>query len=89
MASTKTVTITSTAPVILTPVAVHSGVDITIQNQGSADIYVGTSSVTSTSYGVKLPSGSGLGLTVPARDEVYAITASGTATVTVLTMGLP
>jgi hypothetical protein len=89
MASTKTLTITSSAPVILTPPAVHSGVDITVQNQGSTDVYIGTSTVSSSNYGVILGQGEALGLVVPARDEIYAITASSTSTVSVLTVGLP
>ena len=91
MATGNLISVNSLTPTLITPSGIHSGVDLTIYNQGSSGqiIYIGGANVSSANYGVKLSTGEGFGLSVPPRDEVYVIAAADTVSVSVLTLGLP
>jgi hypothetical protein len=53
---------------------IHSGLDLTIQNLSeTANIYIGTESVTTTDYGYKLTPGAGFSIELNPRDELYAV----------------
>lgn len=80
----KTVT---TAPALLSLPATHSGSDVIIQNNGPADLFLGSSSVTTTNYGFKVVAGSAISLRLGGKDDIYGITASSTS-VSVLVVGL-
>lgn len=80
--STAQVPVTTTAGVVVP--YVNSGVDVyqhglpfTLLNVGAADIFVGKADVTPTT-GLKVASGQSFSSRI--RDNLYAITASGTAT---------
>lgn len=89
--ATSSIVYVSTTPVLVTPAGVHSGVDLTIQNQGSSGqyIYVGDENVSSTNYGIKIGYGEGFGLTVPARDSIYVVGSTSNIPLSILTLGLP
>ena len=63
----------------------NSGITIMIQNVGSVPVYVGASGLTSSSYGASIPAGGSLSIdNIFTTDEVYALSSSGTTTVSVL-----
>jgi hypothetical protein len=47
-------TLSSTTATKITPGGTHSGIDITIQNNNAAGLYVGGESVTTSSYGFRI-----------------------------------
>ena len=52
----------------------HSGLDLTIQNvHETANVYIGSSSVTASNYGYKLEAGDAFSVELNPRDELYAI----------------
>lgn len=65
----------------------YNGDSISIQNLGTASVYIGGSTVTTSSYGYELKANSSISLDVRVDDTVYGIVASGTITVNVLTVG--
>lgn len=74
-------------PTQLTPAGREAGVNLTIQvqNVGSAAVYVGGSSLTSSSYGASLVAGSSITIdNLSPVDEVYALASTGTQNVAVL-----
>jgi hypothetical protein len=76
-----------TSPVLLSPTATHSGVDITIQNNSVSDIFIGPASVTTTTFGFKLPPNSAISFALKGFDEIYGVSATNSS-VNVLTLGL-
>lgn len=75
--------------VLLSPTLTHSGVDIVIQNQSTDDVFIGASTVTLSSYGFKIASGSAISLRLGGKDEIYGIAnVSVPVQVSVLTVGL-
>jgi len=66
-------------------VAYESKVSISVQNLDSAiTVYLGSSSVTTSSYGFALLAGQTYTVDLLASDQLYAISASGTPNVAVL-----
>lgn len=58
----------------LTPLGVHSGMDITIQNVNTtAYIFVGGEGVTTTNYGYRIAPNNGIGFELSGVDALYAI----------------
>lgn len=82
--SVKTVSVT---PVLLSPTPAHSGADVIIQNNSSADVFIGAEDVTVSTYGFKLAPNAAISLRLSGRDTIYAVSASS-VTVNVLTVGL-
>jgi hypothetical protein len=82
--SVKTV---SSTPVLLSPDATHSGADVVVQNNSDGDLYLGSSSVTTSVYGFKLSPGTGISLRLGGREELYGV-ASSSININVLTVGL-
>jgi hypothetical protein len=80
----------STTAVRLSPPDTHSGVDLIIQNNAAAgDLFIGSSTVTSSSYGFKVVPGSAISLRLPGKEEIYGITNHGSAiSIATLTLGL-
>jgi len=65
-------------------VAYESKASISVQNLDSGiTIYLGSSSVTSSSYGYKLLAGQSFSVDLLASDQLYAIAASGTPNVAI------
>lgn len=82
--SVKTV---STTAVLLSPEPTHSGLDVIIQNNSAGDLYLGSSSVTTSSYGFKLVAGTAMSLRLSGREELYGV-ASSSININILTVGL-
>ena len=65
-------------------VVYESKASISVQNLDSGiTIYLGSSSVTSSSYGYKLLAGQSFSVDILASDQLYAIAASGTPNVAI------
>lgn len=74
MANHSLITLSNTVATRLTPLGLHSGMDITLQNvDPSAYIYVGGPGVNAENYGYRLSPGSAISFELPGRDNLYAI----------------
>jgi hypothetical protein len=86
------ISINAFSSTLVSPLGVHSGVDITIQNLSSeAYVYIGGEGVTSSSFGYRLSPGLAISFELPGKDSLYATTnsaASGGIQVAVLKTGL-
>ena len=82
-------TLSSSSATRLTPIGLHSGMDITIQNvHESAYVYIGGEGVTSLNYGYRLAPGSAWSIELPSRDSIYAISSVNGSNVAVLQTSL-
>lgn len=82
-------TLSSTEATRLTPVGLHSGMDITIQNvHASAVVYLGGAGVSANDYGFKLTAGNAWSIELPSHDAIYAITDTNGSKIAVLKTGL-
>lgn len=90
MATTHTLyTLSNTTATRLTPVGIHSGLDITLQNvDDAAYVYVGGESVTSSDYGYRIAPGHAVSWELPERDTLYVITNTNNSKLAVLKTGL-
>jgi hypothetical protein len=86
------ISINAFSSTLVSPLAIHSGVDITIQNLSSeAYVYIGGEGVTTSSFGYRIPPDSAVSFELPGKDSLYATTnsaASGGIQVAVLKTGL-
>jgi hypothetical protein len=82
-------TLSSSTATRLTPLGLHSGMDITIQNiHASAYVYIGGEGVTSSSYGYRLNPGSAISFELPGKDALYAITGTNGSQIAVIKTNL-
>jgi hypothetical protein len=82
-------TLSSTSATRLTPIGLHSGMDITIQNiHASAIVYIGGEGVTSSNYGYRLSAGSAWSVELTGQDALYAITNTNGSQVAILNTNL-
>jgi hypothetical protein len=82
-------TLSSSAATRLTPLGLHSGMDITIQNiHASAYVYIGGEGVTSSSYGYRLNPGSAISFELPGKDALFAITGTNGSQIAVIKTNL-
>ena len=82
-------TLSSSTATRLTPLGLHSGMDITIQNvHESATVYIGGEGVTSADYGYRLLAGNAISFELPGRDALYAISGTNGTQVAVLKTNL-
>jgi len=82
-------TLSSTTATRLTPVGLHSGMDITIQNvHASAIVYIGGEGVTSSDYGYRLSPDTAWAIELAGKDAIYAITDTNGSSVAVLKTSL-
>lgn len=73
----------------LTPIGIHSSMDITIQNVDSeAYVYIGGAGVTTLNYGYRIAPGHAISWELPERDELYAITDTNESKIAVLKTSL-
>jgi hypothetical protein len=73
MAEHSLITFSNTTAVRLTPNGIHSGMDITIQNvNDSGYIYIGSDSVSSTSYGFRILPNHSISFELPGQEALYA-----------------
>jgi hypothetical protein len=84
-----TTALSSSSATRVSPLGIHSGVDITIQNLSSeAYVYLGGEGVTSSSFGYRIPPDSAVSFELPGKDALYAVTSSNGSQVAVLKTGL-
>lgn len=82
-------TLSSSAGTRLTPIGMHSGMDITIQNVDStAYVYIGGEGVTASNYGYRIAPGHAISWELPEKDELYAITDTNNSKIAVLKTSL-
>lgn len=73
----------------LTPLGLHSGMDITLQNVNTdAYVFVGGEGVTTTNYGYRIAPNNGWAIELPGKDALYAISDVDGANVAILQTGL-
>jgi hypothetical protein len=63
------------------------GHDVTIQNNGSLNVFIGGEGVSDTSYGFKLAPGAAISFELDGQDAIFGYAADGT-TVSVLSINL-
>lgn len=89
MTSHALTTLSSTSATALTPIGIHSGFDITIQNvDAAAYVYIGGESVTTANYGYRIAPGSAISFELPGRDSLYAISDTNESQVAILKTNL-
>lgn len=82
-------TLSNTSDTRLTPLGLHSGMDITIQNtDGSAYVYIGGEGVNSEDYGYRLAPGAAWSVELPGTNALYATTDTNGSVVAMLWTGL-
>ena len=82
-------TLSNSTATRLTPLGLHSGMDITIQNvHESAVVYIGGQGVTSSNYGYRLNPGSAISFELPGRDALFAVSNTNNSKVAVLKTNL-
>lgn len=73
----------------LTPLGIHSSMDVTIQNvDDTAYVYIGGEGVTALNYGYRIAPGHAISWELPERDELYAITDTNLSKIAVLKTSL-
>ncbi len=89
MASHSIKTLSQSTPLRLTPLGVHSGMDITIQNiNPSGYIYLGSSNVSTTNYGFRIMPNHSISFELPGKDELYAISSTDNMKLAVIKINL-
>lgn len=89
MTAHKLQTLSSGSATRLTPLGLHSGMDITIQNvDSSAYVYLGGEDVSTSDYGYKLSPSSAWSIELPCQDALYAITDSDGSQIAMIWTGL-
>jgi len=82
-------TLSNTTAARLTPLGLHSGMDITVQNtDGAAYVYLGGEGVTASDYGYRLAPGAAWSVELPGTNPLYAISDTNNSKVAVFKMGL-
>lgn len=82
-------TLSNTSATRLTPIGLHSGMDITIQNVNeTAYVYVGGEGVTDLDYGYRISPNNGIAFELAERDSLYAISDVNGSKVAVIKVGL-
>jgi hypothetical protein len=83
------VTLDSETPTLLSPSGVHSGCDLTMQNvNASGYIYLGNSSVSSTSYGFRILPNHSISFELPGKSAMYAVSSVDNMQVAVMITNL-
>ena len=82
-------TLSNSTATRLTPLGIHSGMDITIQNvHASATVYIGGEGVTSSNYGYRLLAGNAISFELPGKDALYVISGTNGTQVAVIKTNL-
>ena len=90
MAQHSLVPISNSTPVRLTPVGIHSGMDITIQNVNSSGyIYLGVdSTVSSSNYGFRILPNHSISFELQEKDAFFAIASTSDMNAAVIKISL-
>jgi hypothetical protein len=84
-----TTSLSSSSATLVSPLGIHSGVDITIQNLSSeAYVYIGGQGVTSSNFGYRIAPAAAVSFELPGKDALYAVTSSNGSQVAILRTGL-
>jgi hypothetical protein len=84
-----TTTLSSSSATLVSPLGIHSGVDITIQNLDSeAYVYIGGEGVTTSNFGYRISPASAISFELPGKNALYAVTSSNGSQIAVLKTGL-
>jgi hypothetical protein len=79
----------SSEAVRLTPIGMHSGMDITLQNVNpSGYIYIGGIGVSSLDYGFRLMPNHSISFELPGLDSLYAISSQDDMKLAIIKIGL-
>jgi hypothetical protein len=84
------ITLNTSTPVMLTTTVAQEGdygreLDVSIQNLHSSHfVFIGDSSVSTSSYGFRIDPGQTFTATLNTQDEIYAVTDTGTTSVGVI-----
>jgi hypothetical protein len=82
-------TLSSSSATRLTPLGIHSGMDITLQNvDDTAYVFIGSSAVTASDYGYRIAPGHAISFELPGKDDLYAITDTNESNLAVLKTNL-
>ena len=82
-------TLSNSTATRLTPLGLHSGMDITIQNiHESAYVYVGGEEVTASDYGYRIAPGAAFSIELPGQDALYVISGTNGTQVAVIKTNL-
>ena len=82
-------TLSNTEATRLTPLGIHSGMDITLQNVNeTAYVFIGGEDVTTTNYGYRISPNNGWAIELPGPDALYAISDVDGSDVAILWTGL-
>lgn len=85
----KIVALSTTSPILLSPPATHSGVDITVQNiNGEGYVYIGGSNLTSGNYGFRIDPSHAVSVELNGRDALYALGSTAGLSVSVFMSNL-
>lgn len=83
------ITLDSVTATRLSPAGIHSGCDITIQNVDSEEyVYIGGSSISTSSYGYRLAPNSAISFELPGKDSIYAVASSNGVQAALIITGL-
>jgi hypothetical protein len=83
------ITLSNSIAARLTPVGLHSGMDITVQNvDDTAYVYVGGEGVSSSNYGYRIAPGHAISFELPGRNNLFAITNTNNSKIAVLKTNL-
>ena len=89
MATHSLFNLSNTTSIKVTPNGVHSGLDVTIQNQdGAAYVYLGGEGVSFANYGYRLAPSHAISFELPGQDALYAISDTNESIISVLMTGL-
>ena len=84
-----TTTLSSSTATLVSPLGIHSGVDITIQNLDSeAYVYIGGEGVNLQDFGYRIAPATAVSFELPGKDALYAVTSSNGSQVAILKTGL-
>jgi len=82
-------TLSDSIAVRLSPVGIHSGVDITLQNvNATAYVYVGNESVTTSNYGFRIMPNHSISWELSGSDSLYAVSNINGSSVAVIQTSL-
>lgn len=82
-----TVTVATTATVVIAVGADYGSKTVVVQNIGSVDVFLGASNVTTAAYGYKLVAGAAITMNLIRSETLYAIVAATTSPLAVLASG--
>ena len=82
-------TLSTSTPTLLSPIATHSGVDVTIQNVNETGyVYVGGENVSSSNYGYRILPNHAISIELQGRDSLYAVSSINSMNTAVLITNL-